>query len=225
MSHVCMRVQRSVVHVLVLERGHGSLADVLEGGPLSDGEKLAILTRVGECLTALHDHGLVHCDVKPSNAVLFRDGPREVFKLIDLDACTAVDSVQSSAYTPQYCPPEMARAVRRTPPTSVVAHPGYDVFSFGLMSIHVLTGVSYWSGRAPDAIVSALCEESFSVRVPTTLSAETRRMLSLCVAPSVAKRRSMREVLDKGFFKLGVGKTTMMNVMKVREERERERGV
>ena len=49
----------------------GTLADRLELGPLETGQALSVICQVGDGLTALHDRGVLHRDVKPAN-VLFR---------------------------------------------------------------------------------------------------------------------------------------------------------
>ena len=217
-------LQGSTVHILIMEKGLSSLEDVLEAGSLEFIEIMPILKRVGECLMALHAKRLVHCDVKPSNFVQFRDGCREIYKLVDLESCTKFGSVQSSAYTPQYCPPEMARASS----LALKAHPGYDVFSYGLLCMHVLTGVPYWSGHEPDAILSALCAPDFVVSIPESLSSNSRKMLKLCLASLPGSRKPMRDVLDHRYFKLSSGATTMLSAVKVSacvRERECVRGV
>ena len=206
--------------VLVLEKGHSSLQDVLDAGVLPRAEQLSTLTRVGECIASLHAKRIVHCDVKPSNIVLFRDGPREVYKLIDMETCTEVGQAQSSEHTPQYCPPEMAKALKRTPPTPVIAHPTYDVFSFGLLCVHVLTGKPFWDGYSPEAILEELigADYTLNAHLPKSITSQARSMLKKCLVmlPSTPRPR-MRDLLDQSYFRLSMGKTTMVGAVKVSE--------
>lgn len=93
----------------------GTLADRLELGPLPPGQALRVLTQVGEGLTALHDRGVLHRDVKPAN-VLFRTvetarGARVAAMLGDLGLGKAMDvssRLTMVGGTPTYVAPEQA---------------------------------------------------------------------------------------------------------------------
>lgn len=46
------------------------LAKLIEHGPLSPARALALLDQVGAALDTLHEHGLVHLDIKPANVLV-----------------------------------------------------------------------------------------------------------------------------------------------------------
>ncbi len=116
-------------HILVLEHmSGGDLAQRLEDGPLHPRRAAAIACNVLEGLQALHDHGYVHCDIKPSN-ILFDDHGEA--RLADLGAAMAGGS-QGSGGTPDYMSPEQA-AHRRVGPRG-------DIYAVGLVLHQMLTG-------------------------------------------------------------------------------------
>ena len=103
-----------------------SLAAVLaERGPLPPAEVARIGAQIADALSAVHEAGIVHGDVKPGNVLLTEDG---VAKLTDFGVSRA--SWDSSATggglvagTPGYFAPEVARGGDPTPAS--------DVFSLG----------------------------------------------------------------------------------------------
>jgi hypothetical protein len=93
----------------------GTLADRLELAPLETGQALAVIQQVGRGLTALHDRGVLHRDVKPAN-VLFRTvatarGSQVLAMVGDLGLGKAMDMSSRLTMvggTPTYVAPEQA---------------------------------------------------------------------------------------------------------------------
>ncbi|GAA5106468.1 serine/threonine-protein kinase [Alloalcanivorax gelatiniphagus] len=93
----------------------GTLADRLELAALEPSQALTVLIQVGRGLTALHDRGVLHRDVKPAN-VLFRTvenarGSQVVAMLGDLGLGKAMDMSSRLTMvggTPTYVAPEQA---------------------------------------------------------------------------------------------------------------------
>src|ERR1700678_203233 len=87
-----------------------SLTDaVAERGPLPPGVVLTLAAGLAEALGAIHAAGLVRRDLKPSNVLLARDGPR----VIDFGISRAADAIvltQTGAImgSPGYFSPEQA---------------------------------------------------------------------------------------------------------------------
>lgn len=93
----------------------GTLADRLELTALEPSQALTVIGQVGKGLTALHDRGVLHRDVKPAN-VLFRTvenarGAQVVAMLGDLGLGKAMDMSSRLTMvggTPTYVAPEQA---------------------------------------------------------------------------------------------------------------------
>ncbi len=81
-------------------------------------------------LSALHNRGIAHCDLKPSNLMIKRTG---AIKIIDLDSsCDLIEGRNLLRGTPYYMAPEQ---LRREP---IELHS--DIASLGYMLIEMLTG-------------------------------------------------------------------------------------
>lgn len=117
----------------------GTLADRLELSGMSAAQSLAVLAQVGRGLSALHDRGVLHRDVKPAN-VLFRTvenarGPHVVAMLGDLGLGKAMDMSSRLTMvggTPTYVAPEQA--------LGEALDPRADQFSLAALSYYLLAG-------------------------------------------------------------------------------------
>ena len=84
----------------------------------------------------MHENQLVHCDIKPSNIMLFSVA---TWKLIDFDETSAVNENFATRFTPAYAPPEIiTAAVKREESCSV--RTSMDMWSFGILVYEVLEG-------------------------------------------------------------------------------------
>ena len=86
----------------------GTLANRLRGGPLPVADTVEVGRTLAAVLGHLHANGIVHCDVKPSNILLFADGTA---KLADLGRAVAgIPAAHDALQVPgdrSHAPPEM----------------------------------------------------------------------------------------------------------------------
>lgn len=83
---------------------NGTLEDLLLKKPLPKEEAISALLQVGDALLFLHQKGLIHQDVKPSN-VFLGDG---VYKLGDLGTVRPLEEASPEyAGSPHYLAPEL----------------------------------------------------------------------------------------------------------------------
>jgi len=103
----------------------------LEDGPtLSLVDVLLVFRMVATGLNAMHQHGFVHCDIKPNNILLSKSGS---IKIIDLGQSCKIGTIKPRIQgTPDYIAPEQ---VRRKP-----LGPKTDIFNLGATMYWALTG-------------------------------------------------------------------------------------
>lgn len=142
---------------LVMELVDGpSLAHVLrERGRLPIGEALPILRAVADGLSALHEAGLIHGDVKPSNILL---GPGRIVKLTDMGLSQLLTENVGGVVrgTPSYMPPE--RALSLDVPRSLL--PRQDVYALAVTAFEVLTGRLPFVSSRPDVLIDKHAREA-----------------------------------------------------------------
>ncbi|MBC7701209.1 serine/threonine-protein kinase, partial [Aquabacterium sp.] len=109
---------------------HFTVHDIIEGA-----------TTVARSLGRLHQHGVIHRDIKPDNVQLGDDG---LWRVLDLGVALSGKEPQAlrelHAGTPSYMNPEQWSAV----PSESMANPQSDLFALGVTLYQWLTG-----GRLP----------------------------------------------------------------------------
>ena len=133
----------------------GSLADVLENGPMPPQDAVRILSRVADALDDAHSHGFVHRDLKPSN-ILFdtRNNPYlsdfGIAKLVQTSTPITASNVVIG--TPAYMSPEQGRGERDVDRRS-------DIYALGALLFQMLSGrVPYESETPTGQIIKHITE-------------------------------------------------------------------
>lgn len=162
-----------------------SLRERLFTRPLSVPETIDLGARLADVLAHVHQRGLVHRDVKPSNILLDRhDQPHLVDFGIALTLgaarLTAANEIVGSA---AYLAPEQ---VRGEPIGSAV-----DVYALGLVLIEAITGELVYPGT--NKIAVALARLQRAPHVPRGLPATLGSLLRAMTSDDPAARPSARQ--------------------------------
>ncbi len=156
---------------LVLEYVPGSSLDQLPL-PLPTEEALEITRQVAKGVQAVHERGLLHLDLKPSNAILQDDG---TVKLVDFGLAQPISDIRFGhiSGTPAFMAPEVAKhEIAKIDRRS-------DVFGIGAILYCLLTGQPPFTGEsAPEVLHNAQTGE---IRPPAEIvSGISQRAATIC---------------------------------------------
>ncbi|MGW2840497.1 serine/threonine-protein kinase [Streptomyces sp. NPDC001493] len=158
---------------------------VTRHGALPEQAVRALGGGLAEALGAVHQQGIVHRDVKPSNVLLALDGPR----LIDfgiaraLGATVSLTSTGASVGSPGYMAPEQIRGGD----ISGAA----DVFSLGAVLAYAATGSAPFPGDSSAVLLYKVVHEEPELG---DLRGELRDLIAACLAKNPDARPSPPDI-------------------------------
>ncbi len=167
-----------------------SLAEVLaEDGPLPPDAVARLGRQVADALTAAHEVGMVHRDIKPGNVLLGEGG---VVKVTDFGIARAVDDVTITsagmmAGTPAYLAPEVARGAD--------ADFRSDVYSLGATLYAALEGGPPF-GTAENAL-AVLHRVATGDYIAPRRSGPLTPLLTRLLDPDPERRPEMYQIRDE----------------------------
>lgn len=128
--------QTSGFFYLLMEFVDGvNLRQLLRSRKLSPEEALAVVPPLCEALQFAHERGIVHCDIKPENLLLARDGRVKIadFGVARMLGSGAQPAEEKPAGTPGYMAPEQTKSPGRVDSRA-------DIYSLGVVLYEMLTG-------------------------------------------------------------------------------------
>ena len=169
-------IARGVTHpnlVAVLDSGHargthylvmefvpgGTLAALVEDGPIPWRDAVRHGAAIAEVLAALHAREIIHRDLKPANVLIGADG---VARLADLGLAKRIESQGDPAQgltmqgtsmgSPAYMPPEQVTDARSAGPTA-------DLYSLGATIYHLVAGRAPFVGKLGSEVMEKVLNE------------------------------------------------------------------
>ncbi|KAH7829476.1 putative Serine/threonine protein kinase STE11 B (STE11B) [Monocercomonoides exilis] len=155
--------------------------------------------QITEGLAYLHDHKIVHRDIKSANCLVTGEG---VIKLADFGCSKTIETVMSYGQgcatlcgTPYYMAPEVIRQQRNVGRRS-------DIWSLGCTVIEMLTGKPPYSDiKNATACIFKIASSSETPPIPKFASPELTDFLKRCFVRDPVKRATSRELLRHPFLR------------------------
>ncbi|GAB4143067.1 MAG: hypothetical protein Fur0037_10600 [Planctomycetota bacterium] len=166
-----------IPYIVMNYAGQDTLRKRLDAGTVTREEALRIFAQAVRGVQALHEHSLVHFDLKPSNIFLKGDVARVGDYGLSKLVTESRNSLSFGRGTPYYMAPEMLR--RRGDARS-------DIYSLGVILYECLTGDVPFRGDSEWEVLKK--HESEEPRYPDGLTAEHRRILERCLAKDPERR-------------------------------------
>ena len=117
-----------------------------------------LIIQIAHALEAAHSAGVIHCDIKPANILLGRDGGIKVTDFgIARSAIRATGNISGTFGTPGYLPPEALGSSAFTPMA--------DLFGVGAVFYEILTGLPPHVGsNVQETLVRTVTVPAASIR-------------------------------------------------------------
>jgi eukaryotic-like serine/threonine-protein kinase len=161
-------------------------------------EQLVLLKTVAHSLRILHDRGIVHGDLKPSNVLIKRTELGYTTKLIDFDSAYLTGEPPPPGEivgTMNYYSPELVGYIQETGTAAHQLTPKADIFALGLIYAELLTGAlpAFDTGSHQYAGVAARAGEILRLP-PTTLPTSLVELVDRMLLADPGTRPTIGEV-------------------------------
>jgi len=186
------RVTSDGLPYLVMEYLEGeTLGAIAEAGELPLGTIVAIGAQVAAALAALHEVGVIHCDVKHDNILVLDEqlGAWPRVKVIDFGVSRLVDE-----------PPLPNAAIAGTPwcmapeQWSGTPEPASDVYALGCLLYDLTTGAPPFDGSLPELMMAHMEQRPARPSWLRAMPIELERVILRALAKDPAARPTMHEI-------------------------------
>ncbi|XP_061343638.1 mitogen-activated protein kinase kinase kinase 20-like [Gastrolobium bilobum] len=137
--------EECIGNVVVVKSSMPHSIDLIRKGPLFESEARIYTIMLLKGLSCIHQAGVVHCDLKPDNILLFsssKNDAKDQLKIADFGLSKTKEEIINAEYwnfrfrgTPLYMSPESVKGQIET---------SLDIWSLGCIVIEMITGLYVW---------------------------------------------------------------------------------
>ncbi|XP_061344475.1 mitogen-activated protein kinase kinase kinase 20-like [Gastrolobium bilobum] len=197
------------IYNLVMEFApYGSLRDLIRKGPLLESEARIYTIMLLKGLSCIHQAGVVHCDLKPDNILLFPSSKNDAkyqLKIADFGLSkTKEEIINAESWnfkfrgTPLYMSPESVKGQIET---------SLDIWSLGCIVIEMITGLYVWRNPPTskemiptiDEMMYKLAVLEEAPMIPNGVSEDCRDFLTKCFIKNPSQRWTASKLLHHPF--------------------------
>jgi serine/threonine protein kinase len=179
--------------ILVMELVEGpTLERIIESGAMDMERGVRVLDGIARGLGVMHEQGLGHLDLKPSNVILRDpDGPGPAIETpVLVDFGLAGRKLRPGCATSSYGAPEVWGLL----PKGVTPRPmPADVYAYGCLVYELLTGQTLFTGPTDLAIVAMHLQHDGDLPALVALESEDARLAPFIAAIQSALRQDPRK--------------------------------
>jgi serine/threonine-protein kinase len=191
--HAASRTTDGVPYLVMEYLDGRTLAQLHGDGPMDIAELVGLGAQIAAALSALHEAGIIHCDVKPENIVVLADrawGTLPQVKVIDFGVSRMLDEPPPEEVlisgTPAYMAPEQWKGRPQT---------ASDVYSLGCVLYELLTGEAPFEGSLPEIMSAHLDKRPARPSwLRNGVSVELERLIMRALSKDPSMRPTMNEV-------------------------------
>ena len=186
---------------------HGTLYELIAKQTLTERQAKVYIRMIVKGLRSIHEKGLVHCDLKPGNILLFPPKTQSSTeatsyyqaKIADFGLAKTKEEEIDRKYwakryrgTPEYMSPESVRFGR--------IDEKLDIWSLGCIVIEMLTGESAWEEYSDDdSLMSVLCCLYKRPEIPNEFSDVCKDFMMNCFKMDPRQRWTADMLLNHPF--------------------------
>ncbi|KAI0299242.1 kinase-like domain-containing protein [Russula brevipes] len=185
------------------------LTDVITANLMTEGQMAAVSREIAQGLQHLHNHGVIHHDIKSNSVLLSLAGD---VKLANFNACAKFSDPaharrMSMVGTPHWMAPEVV--------TYKEYGPKVDIWSLGIVAIEMIEGEPpYWDQSPMKALCLIATNGTPTIANPENLSSTFRDYLAKTLEVDAEKRPDATQLLRHPFFALAEPLRTLVPLIK-----------